>query len=58
MKLTTAEKHQLKVAKDTLKMPDAMVAVMGEMTKQQAEVIVKKLERSYSARIHSSTNAQ
>lgn len=42
-KLTTAEKHQLKVAKDTLKMPDAMVNVMGKMTKEQAKKIIKEL---------------
>lgn len=42
--LTPEEEHQLKVAKDTLKMPDAMAAVMGGPTKEEARRIVIELE--------------
>lgn len=41
--LTTPEKHQLKIAKDTLKMAPAMVGVMGGMTRKEAKEIIKKL---------------
>lgn len=41
--LTVPEKHQLKIAKKTLKMPDAMVGIMGGMTKEEARKIIKKL---------------
>ena len=44
-RLTVQEQHQLKIAKDTLKMPDAMVGVMGGMTKEQAREVIKSLER-------------
>ena len=43
-KLSPPEKHQLKIAKDTLKMSDAMARVMGGMTKEEAREVVKKLE--------------
>ncbi|KKL26373.1 hypothetical protein LCGC14_2395950 [marine sediment metagenome] len=43
-RLTVPEQHQLKIAKDTLRMPDAMVGVMGGPTKEQAREIIKKLE--------------
>ena len=36
------EKHQIKIAKQTLKMPDAMLGVMGGMTKEQAKEILRK----------------
>ena len=42
-KLTVPEKHQLAVARKTLKMPGAMAGVMGGMSKEQAREIVKKL---------------
>jgi hypothetical protein len=35
-RLTVAEKHQKRIALDTLKMSDAMVAVTGGMTKTEA----------------------
>jgi len=41
-KPSVPEKHQQKIARDTLKMPDAMVGVMGGMNKQQARDILKK----------------
>jgi hypothetical protein len=44
-KLTVPEKHQLKIAKDTLKMPDAMLGVMGGMSKEEAHRIIEKLSK-------------
>ena len=41
--LTPAEKHQLKVAQDTLKMNDVFVRMMGDMSKEEAKKIVKRL---------------
>ena len=35
-KLNVFEKHQLAIAKSTLKMPDAIANVMGGMTKAEA----------------------
>ena len=43
-KLNTFQKHQLAIAKRTLKMPKEMVGVMGGMTKAQAKVIKARLE--------------
>lgn len=34
--LDTFQKHQLKIAKDTLRMTDAGANIMGGMTKQEA----------------------
>jgi hypothetical protein len=42
-RLSVPERHQLKIARDTLKMPDAMVGVMGGMTKVQAREIFRRL---------------
>lgn len=39
----TVEQHQLKVARATLKLPDAMVRVMGGPTKEQAREIIRRL---------------
>ena len=41
--LSVPEKHQLKIARDTLRMPDAMAGVMGGPTKAQARQIIKEL---------------
>lgn len=38
--MTPVTEHQLKIAKKTLTMPDAMVAVMGGMTKAEAKLIL------------------
>ena len=43
-RLTVPEQHQLKIAKDTLRMPDAMAGVMGGPTKEEAREIIKRLE--------------
>lgn len=42
--LTVFEKHQLAIAKRTLKMPDPILAVMGGMTKEEAQEIVNRLQ--------------
>ena len=42
--LTVFEKHQLRIARRTLKMNDPMASVMGGMTKQEAREIIKKLD--------------
>jgi hypothetical protein len=41
--LSVPEKHQEKIALKTLKMPDAMVGVMGGMTKEEAREFLKKI---------------
>ena len=38
------DKHQLRIAKDTLKMSDAGALIMGGMTKDQAWKIIQKLQ--------------
>lgn len=37
------DRHQLKIAYDTLKMPDAMVGVMGGPNKEEAREIIRRL---------------
>ena len=46
--LTTPQKHQLKIAKDTLKMSDAGALVMGGMTKDEAREFLRSV--GYSAK--------
>ena len=41
--LTVPEQHQLKIAKDTLKMSDVGARIMGGPTKEEAREIIKKL---------------
>lgn len=41
--LTVPEKHQLTVARKTLRMPDEIVGVMGYPNKQQAREIIERL---------------
>lgn len=43
MKLSTPEKHQLKIAKQTLKMNDTFANIMGGMTKEEAREFLKKI---------------
>ena len=45
MKLTVAEQHQLRIARQTLKMNDTMLAVLGGMTKEQAREVIKRLSQ-------------
>lgn len=40
--MDTATKHQIEIAKKTLRMPDAMAKVMGGMTKEEARELLKK----------------
>jgi hypothetical protein len=40
-----ARKHHLKIARDTLRMSDAMVGVMGGMHKPSAERLLAEAER-------------
>lgn len=42
-KLTVPERHQLRVARDTLKMSPAMAAVMGGPTRAEACEIIERL---------------
>ena len=39
---SVVQQHLIKIAKDTLRMPDAMLGVMGGMTKEQAREILRK----------------
>jgi hypothetical protein len=41
--LTVPERHQLKIARDTLRMSDAMAGIMGGPTKAQAREIIFRL---------------
>ena len=42
-RLTIPEQHQLKIARDTLKMSDVGAKIMGGPTKEEAREIIKKL---------------
>jgi len=41
--LSVPDRHQLKIARDTLKMNDVFVAVMGGPTKEEAREIILRL---------------
>jgi hypothetical protein len=41
--LSVPEKHQLRIARDTLKMSDIGARIMGGMTKDEAREIIKRL---------------
>jgi len=41
--LTVPEKHQLKIARDTMRMTEAGALIMGGMTKAEAKAVIKKL---------------
>lgn len=43
--LSIPEQHQLRIARRTLKMPDAMVGVMGGPNKEESREIIKRLSR-------------
>lgn len=42
-KLSVSDKHQLKIAKDTLKMSDFGARLAGGMTKDQARAVIYRL---------------
>ena len=50
-RLTVPEKHQLKIARDTLKMSDAMVSVMGGMSKGEARQVIYRLTGKLSKNV-------
>ncbi len=41
-KLSVPEKHQVAIAKKTLLMPDALVGVLGGMTKDEARRVLRE----------------
>lgn len=41
--LSVFDKHQLKIARDSLRMPDAMLGVMGGPSKEEAREIIRRL---------------
>lgn len=43
------DKHQIKIAKDTLKMSDSGAFIMGGMTKREAIVMLRENGMSYTA---------
>jgi len=43
IELSVPEKHQLKIAKSTLKMSDAGAMIMGGMSKQEARDFLKSI---------------
>lgn len=45
MKLTAAEKHQLRIARQTVQMSPQMAAAMGGMSRDEAYQILIKLGR-------------
>tara|TARA_Y100000310_G_scaffold339160_1_gene430988 strand:- start:561 stop:956 length:396 start_codon:yes stop_codon:yes gene_type:complete len=44
-KLSIPEQHQLRIARRTLKMPDAMVGIMGGPNKEESREIIKRRKR-------------
>ena len=43
--LSVFDKHQIKIAKETLKMSEVGARIMGGMTHDQAKEILKKLKK-------------
>jgi len=50
--LTVPERHQLRIARDTLNMPDAMVGVLGGPDKEQARAIIRHLTGKHPTELH------
>lgn len=48
--LSVFDKHQLRIARATLKMREAMVNIMGGMTKDEALAVIKRLEERENER--------
>jgi len=44
-KLSVFDKHQLKIARATLKMSDVGALIMGGMTKKEAHEVIKRLTK-------------
>ena len=45
MKLSVPERHQLKIAKDTLKLSDIGALILGGPTKEESREIIKRLTK-------------
>ena len=45
MALDIFQKRQLQIARKTLKMSDVGVSIMGGMTKAEARIIIKRLQK-------------
>jgi len=45
--LSVFDKHQLKIARDTLKMNDVMAKILGGMTKEEAREVIKRFTGKY-----------
>ena len=58
MRLTTAERHQLKIAWDTLRMPKAMIAIMGGMTEEEAFQVIERLTKKRKVMAHKAEQAE
>ena len=43
--LSVPERHQLKIARATLKMSDVGAMIMGGMTKAEAQIIINKFTK-------------
>ncbi len=43
------DKHQLRIARDTLKMSDEGALIMGGMTKEEARKVIKRLTTNSQA---------
>lgn len=43
MELNVAEKHELRVAQDTLRTPDSLTNVLSDITKDEARKIIRDL---------------
>lgn len=46
VRMTVPERHQYRIARDTLKMPQPMVGVMGGMSKSQAKQVIANLRKA------------
>jgi len=48
--MTTAEKHQLRIARRTLRMNDIFAQVMGGMTKAEAQAVIARQQKRATGR--------
>ena len=45
------KKHQLQIARKTLNMPDALIEIMGGMTKEEAKEVICKSTKPRNKRL-------
>lgn len=50
--LSVPERHQLRIARDTLNMPDAMVGVLGGPDKAESRAIIRRLTGKHPTELH------